>query len=50
MREIVRDLERPLGSGAWLIGATPEVAKLSYGELKAAVAEALGALDRGTDR
>ena len=46
MREIVRDLERPLGSGAWLIGATPEVAKLSYGELKAVVAEAVGALDR----
>ena len=49
LREIVRDLERPLGSGAWLIGATPEVAKLSYGELKAAVAEAVGALDRGRD-
>lgn len=49
LREIVRDLERPLGPGAWLIGATPEVAKLSYGELKAAVAEAVGALDRGLD-
>jgi len=46
LREIVRNLERPLGPGAWLIGATPEVAKLSYGELKAVVAEAVGALDR----
>jgi ribonuclease P protein component len=50
LREIVRNLERPLEPGAWLIGATPEVAKLSYGELKAAVAEAVGALDRGKDR
>ena len=50
LREIVRNLERPLGPGAWLIGATPEVAKLSYGELKAAVAEAVGALDHGKDR
>src|SRR3954452_23874430 len=49
LREIVRDLDRPLEPGAWLIGATPEVAKLSYGELKAAVAEAVGALDRGQD-
>ena len=50
LRAIVRDHELPLGPGAWLIGAAPEVAKLSYGELKAAVAEAIGALDRGKDR
>jgi ribonuclease P protein component len=50
LRAIVRDLERPLESGAWLIGAAPEVANLSYRELKAAVAEAVGALDRGRDR
>ena len=50
LRAIVRDLERPLGSGAWLIGATPEVAKLSYRELKSAVAEAVGALERGRER
>ena len=49
LREIVRNLERPLGPGAWLIGATPEVAKLSYGELKSAVAEAVGAVARGQD-
>jgi ribonuclease P protein component len=48
LRAIVRDLERPLEPGAWLIGAAPEVAKLSYGELKAAVTAAVGALeDRG---
>jgi ribonuclease P protein component len=48
LRAIVRDLERPLGPGAWLIGTAPEVAKLSYGKLKTAVAEAGGALeDRG---
>ena len=35
---------RTLGPGAWLIGAAPEVAKLSYGDLKAAVAEAVRAL------
>ena len=45
LRSIVRDIERPLGPGAWLIGAAPEVAKLSYGELKAAVTEAVGALE-----
>jgi ribonuclease P protein component len=50
LRAIVRELERPLGPGAWLIGAAPEVAKLSYGELQAAVAEAVGVLDRGRDR
>ena len=50
LRAIVRDNELPLGPGAWLIGAAPEVAKLSYGELKAAVAEAIGALDLGKDR
>ena len=44
LRAIVRDLERPLGPGAWLIGAAPEVAKLSYEQLKAAVAEAVDAL------
>jgi hypothetical protein len=49
MRAIIRDLERPLGPGAWLIGAAPEVAKLSYGELQAAVTGAIAALDRGTD-
>jgi ribonuclease P protein component len=49
LRAIIRDLERPLGSGAWLIGAAPEVAKLSYGELQAAVTEAVAALARGKD-
>ena len=46
LRAIVRDNELPLGPGAWLIGAAPEVAKLSYGELQAAVSEAIGALER----
>jgi len=50
LRAIIRDLERPLASGAWLIGAAPEVAKLSYGELQAAVTEAIVAVDRGADR
>ena len=50
LREIVRDLERPLPPGAWLIGAAPEVANLSYGELKAAVAEAVAALDARRER
>ncbi len=45
LRAIVRDLEHPLGPGAWLIGAAPEVANLSYGELKAAVADAVAALE-----
>ena len=44
MRSIVRDLRPALGPGAWLIGAAPEVANLSYAELKAAVARALVAL------
>jgi hypothetical protein len=37
-------LEPALSPGAWLIGAAPEVAKLQYGDLKAAVAEAVRAL------
>jgi ribonuclease P protein component len=49
LRAIVRDLQPALGPGAWLIGAAPEVANLSYGELKATVAGALDALDRGQD-
>ena len=44
MRSIIRDLRPALGPGAWLIGAAPEVANLSYAELKAAVARALAAL------
>src|SRR5205823_11445401 len=47
LRAIVRDLQPALGSGAWLIGAAPEVANLSYGELKAAVAGAVAALEAG---
>jgi len=46
LRAIVRDVQPGLGPGAWLIGAAPEVAKLSYGELQAAVSEAIGALER----
>jgi ribonuclease P protein component len=45
LRAIVRELERPLEPGAWLIGAAPEVAKLSYGEVKEAVTEAVSALE-----
>jgi len=45
LRTIVRDLEPALSPGAWLIGAAPEVAKLSYGDLKAAVALAIRALE-----
>jgi ribonuclease P protein component len=44
LRAIVRDLRYNLGPGAWLISAAPEVANLSYPELKTAVAEALTAL------
>ena len=44
LRAIVGDLRPPLGPGAWLIGAAPEVATLSYDELKTTVAEALAAL------
>ena len=44
LRAIVRDSELDLGPGAWLISAAPEVANLSYPELKTAVAEALSAL------
>jgi ribonuclease P protein component len=44
LRSIVRDLRPALGPGAWLIGAAPEVANLSYAELKAAVARAVAAL------
>ena len=44
MRTIVREMEPALGPGAWLIGAAPEVANLSYGDLKAAVDEAVRAL------
>jgi ribonuclease P protein component len=49
LRAIVRDLRPALGPGAWLIGAAPEVANLSYAELKKAVAEALAALGSGDD-
>src|SRR5437763_5646825 len=44
LRTIVGDLRPLLGPGAWLIGAAPEVATLSYDELKRTVAEALAAL------
>jgi len=50
LREIVRELQPALGPGAWLIGAAPEVANLSYEELKGTVARALAALDTGQDR
>jgi ribonuclease P protein component len=44
LRAIVGDLRPGLGPGAWLIGAAPEVATLSYDELKSTVAKALDAL------
>ena len=44
LRTIVREMEPALGPGAWLIGAAPEVAKLSYRDLKAAVAQAVSVL------
>ena len=50
LREIVRELQPALGPGAWLIGAAPEVANLSYGELKSTVARALAALEARQDR
>ena len=49
LRSIVRDLRPALGPGAWLIGAAPEVANLSYGELKATLARAFAALETGQD-
>jgi ribonuclease P protein component len=48
LRAIVRELEPALGPGAWLIGAAPEVANLSYGELKATLAQATAALGPGS--
>ena len=45
LREIVRNMQPALRPGAWLIGAAPEVANLSYEELKATVARALTALE-----
>jgi ribonuclease P protein component len=49
LRAIVRDLRSALVPGAWLISAAPEVANLSYPELKTAVAEALAALGPDED-
>ena len=48
LRAIVRDLGPLLGPGAWLIGAAPEVARLSYGDLKTTVAEATTAIRQMT--
>jgi ribonuclease P protein component len=49
LRAIVRDLGHGIGPGAWLISAAPEVANLSYAELKRVVAEAVAALGPGED-
>lgn len=46
LRAITREVEPPLRSGAYLVGAGAEAASMSYGELKATVCEALGALER----
>jgi len=46
LRAITREAEPPLRPGAYLVGAGAEAASMSYGELKATVCEALGALER----
>ena len=46
LRSIVREVEPPLRPGAYLVGVSGEAASLSYGELKAKVCQALGALER----
>jgi ribonuclease P protein component len=50
LREIVRELRPALTPGAWLISAAPEVANLSYGELKGTVARALAAFENRQHR
>ena len=46
LRAIVREVEPLLHPGAYLVGVTAEASSMSYGELKATVCEALGALER----
>ncbi len=46
LRAITRELESQLQPGAYLVGAGGEAGSMSYGELKATVCEALGALER----
>jgi hypothetical protein len=44
MRAIVADVAGVLPPGAYLVGAAPEAAVLSFGELKAIVSHALQAV------
>jgi len=46
LRAIVREVEPLLRPGAYLVGAGVEASAMPYGELKARVCEALGALER----
>jgi ribonuclease P protein component len=46
LRAIVSELAPQLAPGAYLVGAAPEAASLSFGELKAIVSEALDAVVR----
>ena len=46
LRAVVREVEPLLQPGAYLVGAGGEAGSMSYGELKATVCEALGALER----
>lgn len=46
LRAIVREVEPLLQPGAYLVGAGAEASSMPYGELKATVCEALGALER----
>jgi ribonuclease P protein component len=46
LRAIAAEVAPQLQPGAYLIGAAPEAAALSYGDLKAIVAEALQSANR----
>jgi ribonuclease P protein component len=47
LRAIVAELAPELVPGAYLVGAAPEAASLSFGELKAIVSHALKAVGKG---
>jgi ribonuclease P protein component len=46
LRAIVSELAPQLAPGAYLVGAAPEAAALSFGELQAIVVEAFEAVTR----
>ena len=48
LRALIHEMKSRLQPGAYLIGAAPEAAAMSFGELRASLCEALGALDGPT--